>query len=216
MTREEKVAKILLDIKAVTLSPKNPYKWASGILSPIYTDCRLLMSCPQERKSVIEEMMNIVEEEIGNDKFDIIAGVATSGIPHAAWLAHRLEKPMIYARKAKKDHDKENLIEGKLEKGQRVILIEDLVSTGGSSVDSINAIRNSGGGLDYEISIFTYGLEKSKKNFEDARVKPFSLTNFSTLVKVAAKNGYLKKDEQKLVLEFQKDPGGWGEKHFKK
>ncbi|NIM46768.1 MAG: orotate phosphoribosyltransferase [Candidatus Aenigmarchaeota archaeon] len=210
MTTEEKIAEILLNIKAVSLNAKKPYRWVSGILAPIYTDCRLIMSHPKERRIVIEEMEKLIEEEISRDMIDVIAGVATSGIPHAAWLAEKLDKPLIYARKEKKDHGKENLIEGKLKKGQKIILIEDLVSTGGSSVSSIHAIRLGGGILDHQISIFTYELEKSKINFKDLKVKAFPLTNFSTLVKVAVDKGYLKQGEKKLVLAWKEDPENWG------
>ena len=210
MKVSEKVAEILLDIKAVNLNAQKPYHWVSGIIAPIYTDCRLVMGYPEDRSYVADQMVKVIQEQIGEDNIDIIAGVSTSGIPHAAWVADRLNMPMIYVRGSKKDHGKENLIEGVLEKGQRAVLIEDLVSTGGSSIKSIEAIREQGGICDYQISLFTYGLPKAKENFSNAGVTTFPLTNFAALVDAAVKNGYLEGGDKELVLEWSKSPETWG------
>jgi len=214
MNSFEKIAKILLDIKAVSLNAENPYHWVSGIIAPIYTDCRLIMGFPEERGIVIQEMEKVIKEKVSDNNsdnnIDVIAGVATSGIPYASWLAGKMNKPLIYIRNAKKDHGKENLIEGGLEKSKRVILIEDLVSTGGSSIRSIDAIREAGGIINNQVSIFTYELDKSKQNFKKSGIKAYPLTNFSTLVKVAAETGYLKPEEKELVLAWKDDPDNWG------
>jgi len=152
------VAEILLEINAVTLNPKKPFRYASGILSPIYCDNRLIMSYPEKRRSIIEYLKILVEEK--NLNFDVVAGTAIAGIPHAAWLAELLNKPMIYIRNKSKEHGKENLVEGKLDEDQNVLVVEDLVSTGGSSFGAVQGIRdNKGKGLYVfclQDDIFTY------------------------------------------------------------
>lgn len=212
MNCAERVAEILLNIKAVKLQPSKPFKWVSGIYSPIYCDNRLLMSNVNERREVIDLMAEKVKQEVGLENFDKIGGIATSGIPHAAWIAEKLSKPMIYVRKQKKDHGKENLIEGQLEKGEKILMIEDLISTGGSSLSGIQGVRSQGGICENCIAIFTYEMEKAKKSFEDANCKLIPLTNFSTLVKVAVEKKFIKEEEMKAALDWSKDPQGWGKK----
>lgn len=207
----KEIADILLEIHAVKLNFDKPFRWASGILSPIYTDNRLLMGHIEERRKIIAYMHKIVNEKIGSN-VDVIAGVATSGIPPAAWLAERMEKPLIYVRSDKKEHGLENKIEGKLKAGQKVVLIEDLVSTGGSSINAVNAIREAGGKVDCCIAIFTYQLPRAKKAFEEANVKLYTLTDFSTLVQVAAEKKYIKEKEKEKILEFSKDTENWAKK----
>ena len=210
MKVEEEVAKILLEIKAVTLNLQKPYRYASGILSPIYTDNRLLMSYPEKRKKIINLMAKKVEDE--NIPVEIIAGTATAGIPHAAWLAEKLNKPMIYVRKSTKTHGKENLIEGKLEEGKKVLLIEDLVSTGGSSLSSVNAIREYGGKCNHCLAIFTYQLKKAEERFRQAKVILHALTNFQVMIKIAEIEGYLTPKEAEKAKSWNKDPEGWGKR----
>ncbi len=212
MDDAEKVAEILLNIKAVTLRPSQPFKWVSGIYAPIYCDNRLLMSYVRERREVIELMAKKAGEEIGTDNFDKIGGIASSGIPHAAWLAEKLEKPMIYIRKEEKDHGKENLIEGLLDKGERVLMVEDLISTGASSIAGVKGVRDQGGLCDNCVAIFTYEMEKARKEFEEAACKLFALTNFSTLVRVAVEKKFIKEGEMQPALDWSKDPQGWGKK----
>src|SRR3989338_7403975 len=196
---KEEVAKILLKIKAVSLRTNPPYKWASGILSPIYTDNRILMSYPAEREIIVDSFVKTIK---GNKiKADAIAGIATAGIPWAAWIAEKLKIPMVYIRKEAKDHGKENLIEGKLDNGKNVIIIEDLISTGGSSINGVEVVRAAGCNVDYCLAIFTYELEKAKQAFEKLNVKLMALTNFSTLVKVATGENYIKGSEKEKVLE---------------
>ncbi|MBN1156484.1 orotate phosphoribosyltransferase [Candidatus Woesearchaeota archaeon] len=202
----ETVAKILLEINAVTLNYQKPYRYASGILSPIYCDNRLLMSYPEKRKKIIE----FFAEAVKNIQLEIICGTESAGIPHAAWLSEKLNKPMIFVRKKAKGYGKENLIEGKLEKGQKVVVIEDLISTGGSSVAAVQGVRDQGGTVEYCIAIFTYEMEKAKKLFEESNCKLITLSNFSTLVSVAEKMGKITEEEKKKILEWNKNPSEWG------
>lgn len=207
----KKVAKVLLEIKAVTLSPKEPYTYTSGIKSPIYCDNRLLVSYPEQRRIVRDCFIKLIEEN--NMEFDVVAGTATAGIPHAAWIADKLKKPMIYIRSKPKDYGKENLIEGQLLPGQKVLVIEDLVSTGGSSVAAVQAVRDAGGQVEYCLAIFSYQLKKAEDKFNEANCRILTLSNFSTLVKIAKKMEYITKEDLKIVLEWNSIPDGWGKKH---
>ncbi len=210
MTTSEQVAKILLEIKAVTLKPEKPYRYASGILSPIYCDNRLLMFYVDEREQIINYFIQTIKQN--NLQFDIIAGTATAGIPHAAWLAEKLKKPMIYIRASAKEHGKGNQIEGKLEKGQKVLVIEDLISTGGSSVAAVEVAREARGIVTDCVAIFTYEMQKAKDKFSQADCNVITLSNFSTLIRIAGENNYISTDAVKNVLEWSKDPAGWGKK----
>lgn len=204
------VARVLLEIKAVTLSPQKPYRYASGILSPIYCDNRLLMSYPDKRGRIIDYFAKVVREK--RMDFDVVAGIASSGIPHAAWLAEKLGKPMIYIRKESKEHGKENLIEGKLERNERVVIVEDLVSTGGSSIAGVEAVRRHGGIVDHCLAIFTYEMGKAREGFKAANCDLIPLSNFTTLINIAKDMGYIKAEEMNKVLEWNKNPGEWGRK----
>lgn len=205
----EKVAKILLDIHAVSLNPKKPFRYSSGILSPVYTDCRLLMGYPKERK-IIRDLYIEALKKVGS--FDVIAGTATAGIPHAAWIADKLNLPMIYVRGKAKDHGKGNQIEGKLNKKQAVAVIEDLISTGESSTETVWAIREKGGYSSYIFSIITYGMKASYDNFKSNKIKLIALTDFPTVVKVAEQTGYIKGKDKSTILEWAKNPKAWGKK----
>lgn len=205
----EKVAKILLDIHAVTLRPKKPFRYASGILSPVYTDCRLLMSYPKQRKIIRDFYVKTIGEK---GKFDVIAGTATAGIPHASWVSEKMNLPMIYVRGKAKDHGKGNQIEGKLNKGQEVVVVEDLISTGESSAETVRAVRKSGGKAQLVFAIMTYSMQKSKDNFKSNKITLVPMTDFPTVVKIAQKEGYIKKSDENIILEWIKDPAGWGKK----
>jgi len=204
---ERTVAEILLGIKAVKLRADPPFRWASGMLSPIYIDNRMLMSYPAERKTIVNCLANVIKGM--GIKADVIAAVATSGIPWAAWVAADLEKPMIYVRPKPKDHGLENLIEGRIEPGQNAVVIEDLVSTGGSSVSVVKTIREAGGKADNCLAIFSYEFRKAIDNFKEAKCRLITLTNFSTLAQVATEMGFIKKDEKETILEWSKDPDNW-------
>ena len=177
----DKISEILLSLNAVMLRTKPPFRWASGILSPIYTDNRILMSYPKEREFIVNSFIKLIRKN--KIKFDGFAGTATAGIPWASWLAQKLKKPMIYVRSETKDHGKENMVEGKIEENKAYIVVEDLVSTGSSSLNTINAVRERNGVVEFCISIFTYELEKAKNNFESANIKLLTLTDFTSFVK---------------------------------
>ncbi len=210
MSKAEEVAQILLNIKAVTLRPQEPYRFTSGILSPIYTDCRMLISFPKERRRVIELMSTLIDDQ---NLPEVICGTATAGIPHAAWLAERLDLPMVYARSKAKEHGKQAQIEGDLHAGQKVIVVEDLISTGGSSIETVETVRANGASADIIFAVFTYELAQSKANFEAAGVELRALTNFTTLVDVAIKDSHIEAKDRDLVLAWQKDSKVWGDAH---
>lgn len=205
---EEEVAEILLKIRAVELRPSKPFKWASGILSPIYCDNRLLLSYPKERKIVVQALVEKAIE-LGLQNIDIIAGVESSGIAHAAWIAEALNKPMIYVRKKQKEHGKENLVEGKLEPQQRVLIIEDLISTGNSLFSCVQGVREQGAIVNDCIAIFTYEMQKSVQGAIENNVSLHTITNFSTLVKVAGEKKFIEKKYIEIVLDFAKNPELW-------
>ncbi|MDO8618869.1 MAG: orotate phosphoribosyltransferase [Candidatus Daviesbacteria bacterium] len=206
----QKVAKILLEVSAVSLNPKKPYKYDSGILSPVYTDCRILISFPKLRKTI----RNLYIEEMKKTgvKFDVVAGTATAGIPHAAWIAEKLNIPMVYVRGQAKSHGKGNQVEGVIKKGQKVAVIEDLISTAESSAETARAVRALGGKVSHVFSITTYQMKKSQDNLKINKLKLVSLTNFGEIVTQAQKMGYLNKEEMAVVLDWAKDTVGWGKK----
>jgi len=201
------IAKLLLEAGAVTLSPDKPYTFASGIKSPIYTDNRILMSFPSSRKKVVKAYIDAIKKE-GFDP-DVIAGVAVAGIPWAAWIAHDMDKPMIFVRKAEKDHGKQNLIEGKFKIGDKAVLIEDHISSGGSTIAAAKSLRDANLHLEGCVAISTYSMKSADSAFEDAKLKLHTLTDFNSLIDVAVKNNTIKKSEQELVLSWAKNPSGW-------
>ncbi|MAG08048.1 orotate phosphoribosyltransferase [Candidatus Woesearchaeota archaeon] len=209
MAKEKEIAKILLEKKAVTLNTKEPYTYVSGIRSPIYCDNRVMTFFPEQRKMISNAFNEIVE---GLEP-DVIAGTASSAISWAAWVSQRLSKPMVYIRKKTKDYGKEKLIEGGDVNGKRVVVIEDLVSTGGSSLNAVNACKGAGAEVIAMVAIFTYEFEKARKSFEEAGCKAVFLTNFSTLANVAKEMNHLNEDELKVALEWNKAPSEWGPKH---
>ncbi|MFH1235271.1 MAG: orotate phosphoribosyltransferase [Candidatus Diapherotrites archaeon] len=204
----ENVAEILLEIKAVTLNPSKPYRYASGILSPIYTDNRLLMGYPEHRKKIIGAMAELMEKR--KIKCNVIAGTATAGIPHAAWLADKTGKPMVYVRSEEKQHGKQNKIEGLVQKGWKAVVVEDLISTGGSSVETVRGLREAGIKTEDIVAIFTYNMKAATDKFLAEKISLFALTDFATLINVAAKKKYITEQEKETALEWNKDPKGWG------
>lgn len=210
MSVAEKVARILLELNAVTLNPNKPYRYASGMLSPVYTDCRVIIAYPEKRKEIRDLYIEAINES--GVEFEIVAGTATAGIPHAAWIAEKLELPMIYVRGKAKDHGKENLVEGIIKQGQKAIVIEDLVSTGESSINSVRAIQNAGGEVTTVFSIITYGIKKGEKNFSENNLELISLTDFKTVVEQAVEMNYVNESEKELVLDWISDPGGWAKR----
>ena len=204
-SKAQKIAMALLSSQAVKLNVKEPFTFVSGIKSPIYCDNRYVIGFPEYRKVIVESFVNILKLK----DFDIVAGTATAGIPWASFIAYELDKPMCYIRAEKKEHGRGRQIEGADCNGKRLILIEDLISTGGSSIKAFEAAKAEGAiGLEI-ISIFSYEFEKAKKNFEEANIKFSSLSNFSSLMEIAKDEKYISEDELKKALEWNKDPENW-------
>lgn len=200
----KEVAKILLKQKAVTLSPDNPYTWASGIKSPIYCDNRLILSYPEDRNLVEESLVKLIEEKFENVEY--IMGTATAGIPHAAIIADKMNLPMGFVRSSNKDHGKGNKIEGAKIEGARVVVIEDLFSTGGSSIEAAKALQDESYEVLGIVSIFTYNMNSAKENFEEAGFKHYSLSNFDELIEVAHELDYIKEDQIEKLKKFRDNP----------
>ena len=200
------VAKNLLKIKAVFLKPNDPFTWASGIKSPIYCDNRLTLSYPSVRRVVENGLAEIIKTYYPTCKVEVLMGTSTAGIAHAAYVSEILDMPMGYVRGGAKDHGRGNQIEGVVPVGQDVVVIEDLISTAGSSIEVVEVLREAGCNVLGIASIFTYGLEKGIKRLADANVINHSLSNFETLVQVAAEENYISERDIKKVLKFQKNP----------
>lgn len=201
---KETIAKDLLSIKAVFLKPEDPFTWASGIKSPIYCDNRLTLSAPAVRKNVEAGLAEIVKEYY--PEAEMLMGTSTAGIAHAAITATILDMPMGYVRSGHKDHGRQNQIEGKLEPGTKVVVIEDLISTGGSVLEVVDVLREAGAEVLGIASIFTYGLQKGIDRLAEANVKNVSLSNFDVLAEVAAKEGYISDSDIKKLIAFRKNP----------
>lgn len=200
----KEIAQDLLNIKAVFLQPNNPFTWASGIKSPIYCDNRLTLSYPEIRKRIANGIANIIKAEYSDA--EIVMGTATAGIPHATLVADILNLPTGYVRGKAKDHGRANQIEGKYEKGQKVVVVEDLISTGGSSIECVKVLEEAGLIVLGVVSIFTYGMKKAKDNFEAANCKATSLVKFDELIEVAIKESYINESDSKKVLKFMQNP----------
>ncbi len=207
---KKEIAKILLELKAVELRPSNPFKWASGILSPIYCDNRLVISNPDKRKIVVDYFVDVIEDNCLD--VDVVGGTATAGIPWAAWIAERINKPMIYVRAKAKDHGQENTIEGNFKPGMKVLIIEDLISTGSSLVSAIEAVREAGGIVNEAVAIFTYGLPNAEEKIAQANFRAYTLCDFKTLVETAVEKSYITEEDKKKLLEFIKDPRSWAKR----
>ena len=207
MTYSQRVAKALLDIHAVTLNPDQPFTWASGLKSPIYTDNRLTISYPEVRQAIFNGMVQHIKLHFS--EADVIAGTATAGIPHAAWVAQNMELPMIYVRTKPKDHGQGKQIEGVLKEGQKVVVIDDLISTGGSVLNAVRAVNNAGGKVIGVVSVFTYDLPAAEQNFMANGLKYYSVTDYMTLIKVAKENNQISVDHLKSLQEWRKDPLSW-------
>ena len=198
------IAKELLGIKAVFLSPEKPFTWASGIKSPIYCDNRLILTAPAARNVVENAIAEAVKEFY--PQAEVLMGTSTAGIAHAAIAAHMLGMPMGYVRGSAKDHGRGNQIEGRLEKGQKVVVIEDLISTAGSCIEVVEALRAHGADVLGVVSIFTYGMQKGLDRLEAAKVENHSLSNFNTLVEVAVEEGYIKPEDEAKLKKFMSNP----------
>ncbi|MEE1395765.1 MAG: orotate phosphoribosyltransferase [Acutalibacteraceae bacterium] len=199
-----KIAKDLLKIQAVFLSPDKPFTWASGIKSPVYCDNRLTLTTPEVRTDVETGLKELIEENY--PEVEVLMGTSTAGIAHAAITAHLMGLPMGYVRSGNKDHGRQNRIEGKLEKGQKVVVVEDLISTGGSVIEVVDALREAGAEVLGIVSIFTYGMKKGLERLAAADVKNVSLTNLDVLSEVAAQEGYIKPEDVNRLIAFRNNP----------
>ena len=204
MSRKEEIAEALLSIQAVFLRPKDPFTWASGIQSPIYCDPRLTLSIPEDRRKLETGLADLVQDHF--PEASALFGTSTAGIAHAALTAEILDLPMGYVRGSAKDHGRQNQIEGALSEGQPVVVVEDLISTGGSVIDCVEVLRKNGAQVLGVVSIFTYGMEKGKKRLKDADVENYSLCDLDSLLPVAAGKGYIEEKEVAKLLRFRDNP----------
>jgi len=199
-----KIAKDLLKIKAVFFRPEEPFTWASGIKSPVYCDNRLTLSDPEVRTDVENGLASLIRENYPDA--EVLMGTSTAGIAHAAITAQIMGLPMGYVRSGHKDHGRQNQIEGRLEKGQKVVVVEDLISTGGSVLEVVDVLREAGAEVLGIVSIFTYGMQKGLDRLAAADVKNISLTNFDVIAEVAAEEGYIKPEDVERLINFRNNP----------
>ena len=210
MSIAEAVSDKLLQINAIKLSPQNPFTWASGLRSPIYCDNRIVLSHPTVRTFIIEQFVELAKQM---PAFDVVAGVATAGIPHGALLAERLQLPFVYVRSKAKTHGRQNQIEGKLEEGQRVLVIEDLISTGGSCLQAVACLREAKAQVAGVLAIFTYGFEKARLAFAAADCPMATLSNYEALIQQATAQSYILPDQANTLQAWRLDPKAWSEQH---
>ena len=201
---KELISKDLLSIGAVFLRPQQPFTWASGIKSPVYCDNRLTLTVPAVRDDIENGLAKLVKDNFPDA--EVLMGTSTAGIAHAAIVGHILKMPMGYVRSGHKDHGRGNRIEGRLEKGQKVVVVEDLISTGGSVIEVVKALREAGAEVLGVVSIYTYGMKKGIERLKSANVKNVSLTDFDTTVKVAAETGYIKSEDKERLIKFRDNP----------
>ena len=201
---EKKIAKDLLKIKAVFFRPDEPFTWASGIKSPVYCDNRLTLTAPEVRLDVEEGLAELVRTHY--PEAEVLMGTSTAGIAHAAITAHILNMPMGYVRSGAKDHGRQNQIEGRLEKGQKVVVVEDLISTGGSVLEVVEILRDAGAEVLGVVSIFTYGMRKGLERMAAANVVNHSLTDFDTIAEIAAEEGYIRREDVARLIAFRNNP----------
>ena len=206
------LAQKLLQIKAIKLSPSEPFTWASGIKSPIYCDNRITLSYPGIR-TFVKIALSTLSEQL--EDYDTVAGVATAGIAHGALIADYIKKPFIYVRSKAKGHGRENLIEGDFSRAKKVLVVEDLISTGGSSIQAVEALRAEGIEVVGVIALFSYEFEKAKKNFEAANCPYLTVSGYSTMLTQAKKTNYITDEEYATLQDWSKDPSGWFDTNFK-
>ncbi|HRO09326.1 MAG TPA: orotate phosphoribosyltransferase [Saprospiraceae bacterium] len=211
MNIENKIAQNLLQIKAIKLNPQNPFTWASGMRSPIYCDNRITLSYPDVRDNI---KLGLVELANRFDNVDMIAGVATAGIAHGALLADALRLPFCYVRSAPKGHGRQNQIEGEIPEHSNIIVVEDLISTGGSSIEVVEILRKEGHNILGVIAVFDYGFEKARENFRKIQCNYFSLSNYNTLIQEARVSDYITKEEEAILTSWNQNPENWYTQNF--
>ena len=201
---EKKIAKALLSIQAVIFRPDEPFTWASGIKSPVYCDNRLTLTAPEVRTQIEEGLAETIRKNYPD--VEVLMGTSTAGIAHAAIVGHLMNLPMGYVRSGAKDHGRKNQIEGRLQPGQKVVVVEDLISTGGSAIDVVNVLREAGAEVLGIVSIFTYGMKKGLDRLAAADVKNVSLTNFDAMAEAAAEEGYIQPEDIQRLIAFRNNP----------
>ncbi|EDM35316.1 orotate phosphoribosyltransferase [Pedobacter sp. BAL39] len=206
---ELKVAEFLLQIKAIKLQPNNPFTWASGWKSPIYCDNRVTLSHPSVRTYIRQKLTQLIQEEFGS--VDLIAGVATAGIPQGVLVAQELGLPFAYVRAKAKEHGTGSQIEGEIVEGQRVVVVEDLISTGKSSLQAVEALKNAGLSVAGLVSIFTYGFDQAEENFKEAKVRFATLSNYTALIEYAAEHSFISQNDIDLLARWRRNPSEWGQ-----
>lgn len=206
---EQKVAEFLLQIKAIKLQPNNPFTWASGWKSPIYCDNRITLSHPAIRTYIRQQLSNLIQEEFGS--VSVVAGVATAGIPQGVLVAQDLGLPFIYVRAKAKEHGRGNLIEGEFAPGQRVIVIEDLISTGNSSLQAVHALREAGCDVAGLVGIFNYGFDAADENFKNAKCRFATLSNYTALIEYAAEHNFISAEDLNILRKWRENPEAWGQ-----
>lgn len=204
---EQKVSEFLLQIKAIKLQPSKPFTWASGWKSPIYCDNRISLSHPTVRTYIRQKLSEVIQEEFGS--IGMVAGVATAGIPQGVLVAQDLGLPFAYVRSSAKEHGRQNMIEGEIIEGQRVVVIEDLISTGKSSLKAVEALREAGCDVVGLVAIFSYGFDVADENFKAAKCRYTTLSNYNALIKYASEHGFIHHEEEDLLREWRRDPANW-------
>ena len=205
--QSNQIAKDLLDIEAIFLRPNEPFTWASGIKSPIYCDNRITMSYPTVRRAIAKGLAAVIKTTY--PEVEVIAGTATAGIPHSAWVAELLDLPMVYIRSKAKEHGKGNQIEGRIQPNQKMVVIEDLLSTGGSVLEACEAAKREGADVLGVAAIFTYELPQVQENFDQAGLSYVTLTNYTALIESALETGAIQESDVALLQEWRKDPAAW-------
>ncbi|TKB99235.1 orotate phosphoribosyltransferase [Pedobacter cryophilus] len=206
---QQKIAEFLMQIKAIKLQPTNPFTWASGWKSPIYCDNRITLSHPSIRTYIRQKLSELIQEEFGS--VSVIAGVATAGIPQGALVAQELGLPFIYVRAKAKEHGTQSLIEGEINPGQRVVIVEDLISTGKSSIQAVHALRDAGYEVAGLVAIFSYGFDIAQENFAEAKCRFSTLSNYNALIDYAAEHHFVQKNDIDLLNEWRRNPSQWGQ-----
>jgi orotate phosphoribosyltransferase len=204
---KHEIAEQLLDIKAVFLQPNDPFTWSSGLKSPIYCDNRLTLSYPKVRKNIATGLAGLIKEKF--PETEVVAGTATAGIPHAAWVSDILDLPMVYIRSKAKAHGKGKQIEGKVEKGQKVVVVEDLISTGGSVINAVESLREAGCEVLGVVAIFTYELPKGNEMLGESEITAYSLTDYTSLINVAQEKGYIEEADLASLNAWKENPEKW-------
>ncbi len=205
-------AELLLDINAISVQPDKPFTFTSGVKSPIYIDNRYTISFPKVREQIVDYYVQVLKQEIGLKNIDLLSGTSTAAIPWAAFIAQKMKLPMVYVRGKKKGHGKQRQIEGKIEPGQKTVVVEDHISTGGSLIENATAVRQEKAEVKYAIAATTFLFKEATKKFKKEKIQVITLTDFKTIIDIAVERGLVKKEDKATVLEWNKNPRAWGVK----